>query len=118
VRYFAQSDRWRRLLVAACLPYLLLSVCAEAIHIERLDAGLPHANSDRQHLAAPVLHSEHARPFPCTACSWLRTQPKQQARFTVDVGVTADAVDSLPADPALPDSSGPRTPAGRGPPLQ
>lgn len=66
-----RTSRWRRTLVAACLPYLLLSVFVDFVHLHPLldDGGAPQMSATSHVAPCPA-----AKTFdsPCAVCQWLR----------------------------------------------
>jgi len=113
----ARSRRWRRALVATCLPYVLLWLFADFIHLHPLVSGSVSQDPVSQHVAAPEARDAGFPDSTCVVCQWMRAgaglQPSVAASPTVVVfadGVTS-APETCPTRPAL------LSPDFRGPPL-
>lgn len=114
----SRSARWRYAFLAACLPYMLLSVSFEFVHVDRVDRGVPRALHGAP-VASGTLHSERtpAPEYSCAACTWLRVQPDRPALVSVGAGVlTLVASGPLPLAVA-PVTRTPQPSPLRGPPV-
>lgn len=111
------SQRWRRTLVAACLPYLLLSVFVDFIHLHPLLSGDAPRNSVSQHVAGPG--TPHPRlPDPtCAVCRWMQAGTGLQASVSAGEAVVALANDLTPLAAPCPARPALLSPDFRGPPL-
>ena len=113
----AGFTRRRRALVAAFLPYLLLSLFVDFVHLHRLFTGNMSLLSETQHVAAVSTGQQRLPDAPCAICQWLRAgtglQTSTTAHFTFDTIATplAPLPSSVPFRPAL------GAPDFRGPPL-
>ncbi len=111
----ARFTRRRRALVAAFLPYLLLSLFVDFVHLHRLFTGSMSLVAESQHVAAVTTGQQRLPDSPCAICQWLRAdrglQTSTTAQFTFDTIVSAVApiAPSAPYRPALgaPDFRGP-----------
>jgi hypothetical protein len=113
----AGFTRRRRALVAAFLPYLLLSLFVDFVHLHRLFTGNMALLSQSQHVAAVTTGQPRLPDAPCAICQWLRAgtglQTSTAAQFTFET--IALAIVSLPSSiPFRPALAGPDF---RGPPL-
>ncbi len=72
IRRFSRSVRWRRAFLAASLPYLLVSVFVDFVHVHAATAG-PGTSSTEQSITLPVQRTTPRADYTCTACLWLRT---------------------------------------------
>ncbi len=114
-----RSSRWRRGFVAACLPYLLLSVFVDFLHVHPAwgRAGLHvQVAGAPSTLTVPASQSAQLPDYSCAVCQWLRMGTRLQASVTV-----ATALGMLPAvvyaaQTEAPESPVPHPPAFRGPP--
>lgn len=111
-----RAPRWRRVFVAACLPYLLLAVCADFLHLHPAFGGtaLQFATSER--VVAPS-HTSKLPDYSCAVCQWLRAGTGLQASATVaprTVPLSSDVAAGLATAPARPTLL---SPDFRGPPL-
>jgi hypothetical protein len=87
-----RTSRWRRTLVAACLPYLLLSVFVDFVHLHPLlDDATPQISATNHVAPCPA-----AKAFdsPCAICQWLRAGTGLQPAIEAgpSVGLLPDAV--------------------------
>lgn len=115
MRHFRRSVRWRQALVAACLPYLLLSVVVDFVHVHGQVSTSVYAPGE----AALTARGDpaHQPDRPCTVCLWLRSG--LQLTSNTPTALTAETATSdlvLPADAVWPDSPTPRPAPLRGPP--
>jgi hypothetical protein len=101
MRLFRSSHR-RRTLVAACLPYLLLSVFVDFVHLHPLISGNIPQISTSQHVSACRTPDGTSHDSPCAICQWLRNGTSLQA--SVSAG---PAIELLP-DTVAPASTNPR----------
>jgi len=111
----AGFTRRRRALVAAFLPYLLLSLFVDFVHLHRLFTGNMTLLSESQHVAAVTPGQQRLPDAPCAICQWLRAgtglQTSTTAQFTFDTiaAFITPLPSSVPLRPALgaPDFRGP-----------
>jgi hypothetical protein len=68
----ASFARRRRALVAAFLPYLLLSVFVDFVHLHRIIAGDASAASVSNQVSAATPDRTTVPDPPCAICQWLR----------------------------------------------
>ncbi len=116
IRRFSRSARWRRAFLAASLPYLLVSVLVDFVHVHA-PAG-PGASAAERAITLPVQRTVPRADYTCTACLWLRTglQLVASARARLSAqACTSDFV--LPAFTVSPDSPASRPALLRGPPF-
>lgn len=111
-----RSRRWHRTFVAACLPYLLLSVLVDFVHLHSLMNGTPQVAASQ---AAPVPGTKHSQPTSpaCAVCLWM--QAGMGVQPSVSSGPTAVALANAlnPLDPPCPARPALLTPDLRGPPV-
>ena len=117
--YLVRSARWRRGFIAACLPYLLLSVFVDFLHVHPAwgRAGLHvQVAAASTTLTAPPPQSARLPDYSCAVCQWLRIGTRLQASVAVGpaIGLLPVLVPSLPTE--SPESPIPHPPAFRGPP--
>ena len=104
------------MLVAACLPYLLLSLFVDFMHLHPLLRGEVSGITSTQHIGAcGGVEKTPTRETPCAICQWLRTGVGLQSELTaqptivlLDGAVVPEAV-AARGSPALQsiDSRGP-----------
>ena len=82
MRVFRSSSR-RRLLISAFLPYLLLSVFVDFVHLHPLLQGTSPQISAVKHVAACTGSATQRSDTPCAICQWLRTGTGLQASVAV-----------------------------------
>jgi hypothetical protein len=85
----AGFTRRRRALVAAFLPYLLLSLFVDFVHLHRLIAGPIPAVSASAHIKADQPGSTKLPDTSCAICQWVRAGAGMQ---------TTVAAEQTPAD--------------------
>jgi hypothetical protein len=115
----AGFTRRRRALVAAFLPYLLLSLFVDFVHLHRLFTGNMTLLAESQHVTAVTTGQQGLPDAPCAICQWLRAgtglQTSTTAQFTFDTIAASFALlpSSVPFRPALgaPDFRGPPLPS-------
>ncbi|HTI39930.1 MAG TPA: hypothetical protein VL484_20375 [Vicinamibacterales bacterium] len=73
----------RRVLIAAFLPYLLLSVFVDFVHLHPLLTGTVPQISAARHVAACTGQPCRRGDSPCAICQWLRAGTGLQASFAV-----------------------------------
>src|SRR5437764_810520 len=82
MRHVGPSRR-RRVLVAACLPYLLLSLFVDLVHLHPLLNGGPAQISTSQHIGKCSETPPKAPEAPCAICQWLRADTAVKASLPV-----------------------------------
>jgi hypothetical protein len=112
----AFRSRRRRLLLATFLPYLLLSVFVDFVHLHPLLGGTIPQLSAAQHVAGCTDPARKTTESPCAICQWLRAGTGLQASISV-----GPAIMLLPDSVSLPVSEARGSPAPlsidpRGPP--
>jgi hypothetical protein len=85
----AGFTRRRKALVAAVLPYMLLSLFVDFVHLHRLIAGPIPAASASAHIKADQAGSTKLPESSCAICQWMRAGTGMQA---------AVAAEQAPAD--------------------
>ena len=114
MKVFRSSCR-RRVLITAFLPYLLLSVFVDFVHLHPLLSGTVPQISAVKHVAACTGPTSRTGDSPCAIGQWLRAgtgiQPAVSAPLT-PVMLSAAFVARLPVAPLRPDLC---SPAFRGP---
>ena len=121
VKHLKQSAWWRRVFLAACLPYLLLSVSVELVHLDRVDRDVPRVlHGVHATAAVPTLHSEPipAPEYSCAACTWLRAQPRPHTLVIVGAGPETRLSDILPRHLMWVATRTPQPSPLRGPPVR
>jgi len=73
----------RRLLISAFLPYLLLSVFVDFVHLHPLLQGTIPQISGAQHVAGCTGSATKTTDSPCAICQWLRAGTGLQASVAV-----------------------------------
>ncbi len=115
MRKFRQSRRWRRSLVAICLPYLLLSALVDFVHVHPpADAAVP---ATARTAVSATTQPTPAPDYTCTACLWLRSGLQLVAATgdSLAAGVTATGFVFAP-DSVRPNQLVARSALLRGPP--
>jgi hypothetical protein len=114
---FAGLTRRRRALVSAFLPYLLLSLFVDFVHLHHLIIGGMTPVSTSQQIKAVPSGETPVPDAPCAICQWLRAdtglQTSTAAQLTFDT--IAAPIAALPALTPLRPAFG--APDFRGPPL-
>jgi hypothetical protein len=72
MKVFRSSCR-RRLLITAFLPYLLLSVFVDFVHLHPLLQGSVPQISAVKHVAGCTSPASRTADSPCAICQWLRS---------------------------------------------
>jgi hypothetical protein len=70
------------MLVAACLPYLLLSLFVDFVHLHPLLTGEVTHIAAAPHIGACASDKAPTRETPCAICQWLRTGVGLQSELT------------------------------------
>jgi len=112
-----RSKRWRRTLVAACLPYLLLSVFVDFIHLHPLLSGTVPQISVSQRVATPAPRNSRLPDSTCAVCQWMRAGTGLQASVAPGPTVVALPNAVTPLATACPPRPALLSPDFRGPPL-
>lgn len=73
MRYLARLSRFRAAVIAACLPYLLVSVFVDFVHVHAPAPVSVSAATGEATMAGPGAHQAPRPDYTCTACLWLRT---------------------------------------------
>ena len=111
-----RSPRRRRPLVAACLPYVLLSVLAGFVHLHPLQVGVTPLASASEPATAPGHHQTAPASPACAVCMWMQAgtgvQPSiSSGPILVELASAPPTFEAFtPLRPAL------LSPALRGPP--
>jgi len=112
----AGFTRRRKALAAAVLPYLLLSLFVDFVHLHRLFNGPVTVSSTAVHLHAADQAAPKLPDGPCAICQWQRAGTGMQtivsAQQTLALVTTAFVIRST-APPTRPDLG---SPDFRGPP--
>lgn len=87
MRVFRSSSR-RRLLITAFLPYLLLSVFVDFVHLHPLLQGSVPQISAVKHVAGCTGPATRTNDSPCAICQWLRAGAGMQASIDVGPSIT------------------------------
>lgn len=111
-----RSRRWRRRLVAACLPYLFLSVFVDFIHLHPLSGGDAPGISASAHVAGPETHTPRLPDSPCAVCLWMQAGAGLEPSATAGPTAVAVSNDLTPLPVACPARPALLTPDFRGPP--
>lgn len=113
----AGLTRRRKALAAAFLPYLLLSVFVDFVHLHRLIAGPIAPSSLSEHVTATVPGGSKLPETSCAICQWQRAGTGLQTSVTDEPtrGVIAAVVTAPPSLIPLKTEFG--SPDFRGPPL-
>ena len=112
-----RSSRLRRAFVWSCVPYLLLALFADVLHVH----PLPSTDSAVVGGVHRIVNTSTERPYripdaTCAICQWQRLGPRLQSATSVNSTMLSGPtlVDSLVA--AFPKSPIPHPSAFRGPP--
>jgi hypothetical protein len=73
LRYLARLPRFRQAVFAACLPYLLVSVFVDFVHVHAPVRMAVSAQAGESAIGGPGERPAPPRDYTCTACLWLRT---------------------------------------------
>jgi len=114
----AGFTRRRRALVAAFLPYLLLSLFVDFVHLHRLFTGNMSLLSGSQHVTAVTTGQQRLPDAPCAICQWLRAGTGLQMSTTAQITFATIAVAIAPLPSSVPFRPPLGAPDFRGPPLQ
>src|SRR3954468_22661233 len=116
VLHLIRSSRLRRVFFWSCVPFLLLSVFADFLHVHPLlNPGSPAVGTAHQAVSAPTQPRHRIPDWSCAICQWQRVGPGAQAATTASaIGSAPTPV--LPAIAAFPKSPIPHPSAFRGPP--
>lgn len=112
----AGFTRRRKALVAAFLPYLLLSVFVDFVHLHRLINGPVGVASASAHVQATQPASSKLPDTACAICQWVRAGTGMQTAATATVApvfVSTTVVSRYNAPASRPDLG---SPDFRGPP--
>lgn len=112
----AGFTRRRRALVAAVLPYLLLSVFVDFVHLHRLINGPLSAATATLHVQEAGRASSKLPEATCAICQWMRAGTSMQSTVSAHqapTAVTAPLVARHTIAPSRPDLG---SPDFRGPP--
>lgn len=112
----AGITRRRKALAAAFLPYLLLSVFVDFVHLHRLIAGPIASSSLSEHVTATVPGGSKLPETSCAICQWQRAGTGMQTSVTDEPtrDIIAAVVTPPPSLIPLKTESGPHD--FRGPP--
>jgi hypothetical protein len=117
VLHLVRSSRVRRAFVWGCVPYLLLAVFADFLHVHPLPvpdsvvAGVVHHISP-----TPARHPYRIPDTTCAICQWHRVGPRLQAAALVARATLQAPALVASATAAVPKSPVPHPSAFRGPP--
>ena len=87
MRVFRSSCR-RRLLISAFLPYLLLSVFVDFVHLHPLLQDSVPQLSAAKHVAGCTGPVTRTTDSPCAICQWLRAGTGMQASIAIGPSIT------------------------------
>lgn len=113
-----RSSRWRQALVAACLPYLLLSLFVDFVHLHPLLSGdVPQiVVVHNHHFTTENPASSRNQESQCAICQWLKAGTGLQAEAVTGPAV-ALVCTAVAVAPDAPRGSPHRHPIDpRGPP--
>jgi len=80
----AGFTRRRKTLVAALLPYMLLSLFVDFVHLHRLIAGPIPAAAAAAHVKADQAGSTRLPATSCAICQWMRAGTGMQATVATE----------------------------------
>ncbi|MEO8360260.1 MAG: hypothetical protein ABI672_09545 [Vicinamibacteria bacterium] len=108
--------RWRRTLVAACLPYVLLAVFADFLHVHSAWTRMVASNTNQGPSLSDKVEGARQPGAPCPLCLFLRDAPRLTSLLSVEAArvTTIPKIWLPPAD--APASPIPHPTAFRGPP--
>jgi hypothetical protein len=112
----AGFTRRRKALVAAFLPYLLLSVFVDFVHLHRLINGPMTATSASAHIDAPAPGTSKLPETSCAICQWMRAGTGIQASVAAEQSPVVLAAAFVAVAPVAPDRPDLGSPDFRGPP--
>lgn len=114
--HLIRSSRFRLTFVWCCVPYLLLSVFADFVHVHPLlNPGSRVVGITSEAVSAPAQPLHRNPDWSCAICQWQRVGPGSQAA-TVAAAIVAAPTRILPVIAAFPKSPVPHPSAFRGPP--
>jgi hypothetical protein len=113
----AGFTRRRRALVAAFLPYLLLSLFVDFVHLHRLILSDMTPVSASQHVKAVETGAPRVPDSPCAICQWLRAGTGLQTSTTTQPRLETIAAAIAPRPSFAPHRPVLGAPDFRGPPL-
>jgi hypothetical protein len=87
MKVFRSSCR-RRLLVSAFVPYLVLSVFVDFLHLHPLLQGSVPQMSAVKHVAGCTGPATRTTDSPCAICQWLRASTGMQASVEVRASIS------------------------------
>lgn len=112
-----RSQRWRRTLVAACLPYLLLSVFVDFIHLHPLMGADAPGIAASARVAGPETRGPVLPDSPCAVCLWMQAGTGLQPSVSAGPIVVALSNALVPLPVPCPARPALLSPDFRGPPL-
>jgi hypothetical protein len=101
--------------VAACLPYLLVSVFVESFHVVRPAAARAYTLGASVALSDAAVVPAPTDPFACPACAWLRVGTQQLSHISISLGGDIVPVPIVPHFAEWPDSPTPSLGVSRSP---
>jgi hypothetical protein len=100
-----------------CVPYLLLSIFADFLHVHPLTAGLGiGVGVVHEATYAPPSTSRHIPESSCAICQWQRVGTRLQPMASFGPATPAPQISVTARVAAFPDSPIPHPRAFRGPP--
>ena len=118
MRHLLRSRRWRLAVFTVFLPYVLMAVLVDAIHVA--PAGTTGRAQVRVDASRVLEHGSDTTPIDtrlCPACGWLRAGTSSSPVITLLVTTDTVRVPRILPDVEWPDSPVPNPTAFRGPPL-
>jgi hypothetical protein len=116
VLHLIRSSRLRQAFFWSCVPFLLLSVFADFLHVHPLlNLGSPAVGIAHQAVSAPKQPEHRIPDWSCAICQLQRVGPGAQAETMASAIVSAPSR-VLPSIFAFPKSPIPHPSAFRGPP--
>ena len=107
---------WRRTFVAACLPYVMLAVFVDFVHVHTAtNRPLSVASSNGPAIEVAV-NDARQTGSPCAVCLWLRAGPRLAPQVSVEGAQTALQSESVQQIDDAPVSPIPHPATFRGPP--
>jgi hypothetical protein len=118
-RRLVRRALWRRAVVSACLPYVVLSVFVDFVHVHpRVRVPVPVAAAGAPNAAGSwtTAVETSAPDYSCPVCQWLRAGPRPGPQVALESADATTESDVAPNRPHAPQSPVPHPDAFRGPP--
>jgi hypothetical protein len=118
VLHLARHPRWKRVLAAASLPYVVVSLCVDIIHVHGRDGRQSSAAVRAEQSLEAATQVTKGSDYSCPACVWLRVHSRLGPRVSTGTATRTAPSAVEVAAPQWPDAPTPPSTAVRGPPLR